>query len=131
MNALADGVFLKFGIYLLAVAVMLGVMVGASYILGSRKSGRADDYPFESGILPVHGTNIRFPSQFYLVAMLFVIFDLEMIFVFAWAVAVRAAGWSGYAAMVAFLGLLLVALAYLWRDGALEWGPRMRVRAGK
>ena len=118
--------FLKFGIYLLAVAVMLGIMVGASYLLGPRKAGRIDPHPFESGIIPSHGTNIRFPAQFFLVAMLFVIFDLEVVFVFAWAVAVRAAGWGGYAGMVAFLLLLLIALAYLWRDGALAWGPRSR-----
>lgn len=123
--------FLKFGVYLLAIVVMLGIMVGASYVLGPRKAGRADIHPFESGIIPVHGTNIRFPSQFYLVAMLFVIFDLEMVFVFAWAVAVRQAGWGGYGAMVAFLLLLLVALAYLWRDGALAWGPRPRSRVAK
>jgi NADH-quinone oxidoreductase subunit A len=60
--------------------------------------------------------------------MLFVIFDLEMVFVFAWAVAVRVAGWAGYAGMLAFLALLLLALAYLWRSGALEWGTQRTER---
>jgi len=55
-----------------------------------------------------------------------VIFDLEMVFVFAWALVVRPAGWSGYAGMLGFLALLLIALAYLWRSGGLEWGPRPR-----
>jgi len=114
------------GVYTLAICVMVGVMLGASYALGPRRRGKADPNPFESGILPLHGTDIRFPSQFYLVAMFFVIFDLEMVFVFAWAVAVRAAGWTGYAGMVGFLLLLLIALAYLWRAGGLEWGPRPR-----
>jgi NADH-quinone oxidoreductase subunit A len=118
--------FLKLGMFASGIALMLGVMVGLSAILGPRKAGRPDTLPFESGIMPIHNAAIRFPAQFYLVAMFFVIFDLEMIFVFAWAVAARTVGWSGYAAMLAFLVLLLVALAYLWRDGALDWGPKFR-----
>jgi NADH-quinone oxidoreductase subunit A len=112
---------LRLGIYTLAICIMVGVMIGASWALGARRRGAPDTNPFESGILPLHDTSIRFPSQFYLIAMLFVIFDLEMVFVFAWAVAVRAAGWPGYTGMLAFLTLLLLALAYLWRSGALEW----------
>jgi NADH-quinone oxidoreductase subunit A len=119
---------LEFGIYLAAICAMVSVMVGASWMLGPRRRGPADPNPFESGILPLHDTSIRFPSQFYLVAMFFVIFDLEMVFVFAWAVAVRPAGWAGYAGMLAFLTLLLAALAYLWRSGGLEWGPVSRIR---
>jgi NADH-quinone oxidoreductase subunit A len=120
---------LGFGVYTLAICLMVSVMVGASWALGPRRRGPPDRNPFESGILPLHDTTIRFPSQFYLVAMFFVIFDLEMVFVFAWAVAVRAAGWTGYIGMAAFLLLLLVALGYLWRSGALEWGPVARRRA--
>jgi NADH-quinone oxidoreductase subunit A len=120
---------LGLGLYTLAICVMVTAMISASWALGPRRRGPADPNPFESGILPLHDTTIRFPSQFYLVAMFFVIFDLEMVFVFAWAVAVRAAGWAGYAGMCAFLALLLAALAYLWRSGALEWGPRPRKRA--
>jgi NADH-quinone oxidoreductase subunit A len=119
---------LGLGVYTLAICVMVGVMIGASWALGPRRRAAADVNPFESGILPLHDTTIRFPSQFYLVAMFFVIFDLEMVFVFAWAVAVRAAGWAGYAGMLAFLTLLLAALAYLWRSGGLEWGPVSRKR---
>jgi len=114
------------GIFALAICAMVTIMLGLSWGLGQRRPGQADPYPFESGILPLHGTDIRFPIQFYLVAMFFVVFDLEMVFVFAWAVAVRAAGWAGYAGMLAFLSLLLLALAYLWRSGGLEWGPRPR-----
>jgi NADH-quinone oxidoreductase subunit A len=119
---------LDFCIYTLAIAVMIAVMVGASWALGPRRRGLPDANPFESGILPLHDTTIRFPSQFYLVAMFFVIFDLEMVFVFAWAAAVRPAGWIGYAGILTFLVLLLLALAYLWRSGALEWGPSPRRR---
>jgi NADH-quinone oxidoreductase subunit A len=111
---------LHLGCFALAIAAMVGVMLGASYALGQRRAVQ-DVNPFESGILPLHGTDIRFPAQFYLIAMLFVIFDLEVVFVFAWAVVVRAAGWAGYGGMLAFLALLLIALGYLWRAGALEW----------
>jgi NADH-quinone oxidoreductase subunit A len=122
----ATSSFLGFGIYVIGIVAMVTVMVGGSYVLGPRKRGPADTQPFESGIIPIHDTQIRFPSQFYLVAMLFVIFDLEMVFVFAWAVAAHEVGWVGYGAVMSFLALLLVALAYLWRSGALEWGPQPR-----
>lgn len=117
--------FAGLGVYALAIAAMVTVMVGGSYVLGPRRRTE-DQVPFESGIMPIHDTRIRFPSQFYVVAMLFVVFDLEAVFVFAWAVAARQAGWIGYGAIMMFLGLLLVALAYLWRSGALAWGSRPR-----
>jgi NADH-quinone oxidoreductase subunit A len=60
--------------------------------------------------------------------MLFVIFDLESVFIYTWAIVTRSAGWSGYFTMLAFIGVLLVALVYLWRIGALEWGPKPRLR---
>jgi len=112
---------LKFSIYVVATAILAGVMLGLSWALGPRRKGAADRNPFESGILPLHDTNIRIPSQFYLIAMFFVIFDLEMVFVFAWAVALRQAGWTGYFGMLAFLAFLLLALTYLWRSDGLEW----------
>ncbi len=119
---------LRLFIFTLLIFLMVGVMLAASFALGPRRRTAPDSNPFESGILPLHSTAIRFPSQFYLIAMFFVIFDLEMVFVFAWAVAVRPAGWPGYAGICAFLTLLLAALAYLWRSGALEWGPKPRLQ---
>ncbi len=116
----------EFCAFALAVGAMVAVMIGLSWGLGPRRRGNRDTNPFESGILPAHDTSVRFPAQFYLVSMFFVIFDLEMVFVFAWALVVRPAGWAGYAGMLAFLALLLLALAYLWRSGGLEWGPRPR-----
>jgi len=112
-----------------AIALMVAVMVGASWALGPRRKV-ADTNPFESGVLPAHDTSGRFASPFYLVAMFFVIFDLEMVFVFAWGLVVRLVGWNGYFGMLAFLVFLLLALAYLWRSGGLEWGPRPR-RVGR
>jgi NADH-quinone oxidoreductase subunit A len=121
-----SGESLRFGCFLLATALLTGIMLGGSALLGPRPGLRADPEPFESGIIPIQGTDIRFPIQFYLMAMFFVIFDLELIFVLAWAAAARAAGWAGYAGIILFLALLLVALAYLWRAGALDGGPRAR-----
>jgi len=115
----------EFCAFALAIGAMVAVMIGLSWGLGPRRVG-GDKNPFESGILPAHDTTVRFPAPFYLVAMFFVIFDLEMVFVFAWALVVRPAGWGGYAGMMAFLALLLLALGYLWRSGGLEWGPRPR-----
>ncbi len=125
--------YLTFSMYILGVTVMMAAMVGLSALLGTRRRGAADPHPFESGILPVHDMNIRFPSQFYIFAMLFVIFDLELIFVFAWAVVARDVGWRGYGAIMSFLFLLVIALAYLWRSGALVWSTpmeRARLRRG-
>jgi NADH-quinone oxidoreductase subunit A len=64
---------------------------------------------------------MRVSVKFYLVAMFFVIFDLESVFIFAWAVSVRQVGWAGYVEVLAFVGVLVAALAYLWRHGALDW----------
>jgi len=81
-------------------------------------------------MVPTGSARLRFSADFYLVAMLFVIFDLESVFIIAWAVAARELRWLGYAAIVAFIGVLLVSLAYLWRVGALDWGPLNRKPRG-
>lgn len=114
-------------VYAVAVIGLAAGMIGVSYILGQRHLGRATGQPFESGIVPVGYARFRLPVQFYLVAMFFVIFDLEAAFLYAWATAVRAAGWNGYIVMLVFIAALLAALVYLWRAGALDWGPRPRM----
>jgi len=113
------------------VLVLVGVMIGLSFLLGERrKFGRMTGQPYESGILPTHTADIRIPVQFYLMAMFFVIFDMEAVFIFAWAVVVPEAGWLGFWEMTIFIGILFVALIYLWKIGALDWGPRLdHVRA--
>ena len=106
-------------------ALALGVvaaMVAVSYVLGERRPDAADQVPYESGIVPAGTGRLRYSVKFYLVAMFFVIFDVESIFIFAWAVAFRELGWTGYIEMVIFMAVLLAALAYLWRLGALDWG---------
>ncbi|MBD3162376.1 MAG: NADH-quinone oxidoreductase subunit A [Candidatus Eisenbacteria bacterium] len=103
-------------------------MIGLSALLGERHRERATGEPYESGIAPTRSTRGRFSTQFYIVALLFVIFDLEAVFLFAWAVAAREAGWTGYAGIGVFVFVLVAALLYELRQGALDWrsirGPR-------
>ena len=113
-------------VYAVAVIGLVAGMIGVSFFLGQRHMRRATRQPFESGIVPVGYARFRLPVQFYLVAMFFVIFDLEAAFLYAWATVVRQAGWTGYVVMLVFIVTLLAALAYLWRTGALDWGPRPR-----
>jgi NADH-quinone oxidoreductase subunit A len=110
-------------LYGLIVLSLVGAMLGLSYVLGQRHKERATDDPYEGGILSAGSARIRFSSQFYLVAMLFVIFDVETVFIFSWAIAFRELGWYGYAGVMVFLILLLVVLIYEWRAGALDFGP--------
>ena len=112
--------------FFLVIALMAGIMA-LSYVTGERHTARAADEPFESGIVPVGFARLRLSARFYLIAMFFVIFDVEALFLFAWAVAVREAGWAGYIEALLFVVILLVALAYLWRLGALDWGERRRL----
>ena len=111
-------------VYCVAVIVLVGGMVASSYVLGQRHTGKATVQPFESGIVTVGYARFRLPVKFYLVAMFFVIFDVEAVFVFAWAIAFRDVGWIGYIELLTFVGVLVSALVYLWRLGALDWGPQ-------
>lgn len=126
MTANGASVLWPLGVYAICVVGVACVMVGVSHLLGQRHRDRATDEPYESGIVSEGSARLRMTSQFYLMAMLFVIFDLEAIFIFAWAVSVRELGWTGYAAILLFIVLLLLALVYLWRIGALGWGPTGR-----
>ena len=113
-------------IFSVVVVVLVALLTAVSYFLGPRhKAGRQVDAPFESGIVTVGAARMRFPAAFYLVAMFFVIFDLEAVYLFAWAVAVRESGWAGFVEALIFVVVLLAALAYVWRMGALDWGPKM------
>lgn len=98
-------------------------MIGGSYILGERHTARFRNEPFEAG-MPLTGTaRIRYSSHFYMVAMFFVIFDLDVAFIITYAIAFRELGWPGYAGILIFIFLLLVVLLYEWKTGALNFGP--------
>lgn len=112
--------------YFGAVIVLVIGMLGLSYLLGEKHRQRTTGEPYESGMPPTGSARLRFDVKFYLVATFFVVFDLEAVFLFAWAVAARELGWAGYAEVTIFIGVLLVALVYLWRTGALKWGSKLR-----
>ena len=113
--------------YIALVLGLCAVMLGLSWILGERTQyTKATLDPYESGIVHVGLARFRMSAKFYLVAVFFVIFDLEAVFIYAWAVSAREAGWAGYIEMVVFVSILLAALIYLWAMGALDWAPKPR-----
>ncbi|MDA8098559.1 MAG: NADH-quinone oxidoreductase subunit A [Nitrospiraceae bacterium] len=111
-------------LYFLAAVVAIVALLALSSILGQRHRERSTGEPYESGIVPTGSARVRFDIKFYLVAVFFLLFDLEAVFLYAWAVSVREAGWPGYLEALIFIAVLAAALAYLWREGALEWGKR-------
>jgi len=111
-------------IYFGAILVITAVMLGGAYLLGQRHHAQAADEPFESGIVPTGNMHIRFSVHFYLIAIFFVIFDMETVFLFAWSVAVKQAGWMGFFEALIFIGILIATLIYLAAIGALDWRTR-------
>lgn len=108
-------------VYFVVVILLVAGMLAVSYVLGQRHQEPATGAPYESGILSEDSAHVRLSAKFYLVAMFFVIFDLEAVFIFTWAIAGRELGWAGYYEAVVFIGVLVAALTYLWRVGALNW----------
>lgn len=107
-----------------AVAVVIAAAVLlVSYLLGQRHSEPATGEPYEGGIVSEGSARVRFSVRYYLVAMFFVVFDMEAAFLFAWAGAARELGWAGYFEVVLFVGVLVAALIYLWKIGALDLVP--------
>ena len=111
-----------------AIALVTGMII-LSAMLGQRHRERTTDDPYESGIVPTGSARVRFDVKFYLIAMFFVIFDLEAVFIYAWAGSAVRLGWSGFTEIVIFIGFLVLALFYLWRVGALEWALDKHKRA--
>jgi NADH-quinone oxidoreductase subunit A len=105
---------------LIALAVAAG-LIGASFVLGKKVRNRVKDLPYECGITPVGSARERFSVKFYLVAMLFILFDIEAIFLYPWAVVYRDLGLFGFFEMLVFLNLVLWGFFYIWKKGALNW----------
>lgn len=115
--------FWPFLVYTIASFVIVAVMIGLSYLLGERHKGKATNDPFESGIAPTGGARLRFSSHFYLIAMFFVIFDLDAAFIMVWAVSFRELGLAGYLGVSVFILVFVVVLIYELGIGALNFGP--------
>lgn len=110
-------------VYALSVVVLVGGLLALSHILGERHVTPQSGEPYESGVAVVGSARVRFSAKFYLIAMFFVIFDVETVYIFAWAISFRQAGWAGFIEIGIFIVVLLAALFYLWMLGALDWAP--------
>jgi NADH-quinone oxidoreductase subunit A len=119
----ADIVFWPFIVFAIVVVSLIGIMIGLSYVLGERHKEKTTDEPYESGIPPTGDARLRFSSGFYIIAMFFVIFDLDAAFIILWAISFRELGLPGYIGILIFVGLLIVLLIYELSIGALDFGP--------
>src|SRR6056297_2574118 len=114
--------------FIFAVCVMVAVMLFLTRVLGEQKRNPDKQRPYESGIIPTGNARIRYPVPFFLVAIFFLIFDVEGAFIFSWAVACQSLGWKGWFQMAFFIFVLLLGLVYIWRKGGLEWHGKTRIR---
>lgn len=119
-------VFWPFLIYAIAVLILVSIMIGLSWILGERHKEKLTDEPYESGIPPTGDARLRFSSHFYLIAIFFVIFDLDAVFIMAWAISFREVGIAGYFGILVFIGILISVLIYEIGIKALDFGPQGR-----
>lgn len=109
---------------LLQIAIAMAVaalMLGLSYVLGKRVRNRVKDMPYESGIVPTGDARQRFSVKFYLVGMLFILFDIEAIFLYPWAVVYRELKMFAFVEMLIFVILILCGFFFVWKKGALDW----------
>ena len=109
---------------LLQVAIAMAVatlMLGLSYLLGKKVRDRVKDMPYESGIVPIGDARQRFSVKFYLVGMLFILFDIEAIFLYPWAVVYRQLKMFAFVEMLIFIALILCGFFFIWKKGALDW----------
>ncbi|SEK21258.1 NADH-quinone oxidoreductase subunit A [Roseateles sp. YR242] len=106
--------------------ILVGAVVGIApqllgFLLGPRRPDEAKNSPYECGFEAFENARMKFDVRYYLVAILFILFDLEIAFLFPWAVSLREVGAAGFWAMMVFLGILVVGFAYEWKKGALDW----------
>lgn len=113
--------YLPILIFLGIAIVIAAAAVGASYVVAAQKPDSEKVSPYECGFEPFDDARSKFDVRFYLVAILFIIFDLEVAFLFPWAISLGEIGMFGFWSMVVFLGILTVGFVYEWKKGALEW----------
>ena len=113
--------YLPILVFIIIGLVLGAVMISAGALFSKHSPDAAKNAPYECGFDAFESSHIQFDVRFYLVAILFIIFDLETAFFFPWALALRTIGWFGFGAMMLFLGLLVIGFIYEWKRGALEW----------
>ena len=111
----------------LVLALIAAMLFFASWI-GERKPGREKSRAYECGVIPTGTARLRYPVPFYLVAIFFLIFDVEGAYIFSWAVACEELGWAGWMRMSFFIIVLLIGLLYIWKKGGLDWRPAYRTK---
>ncbi|MGD8328411.1 MAG: NADH-quinone oxidoreductase subunit A [Acidobacteriota bacterium] len=121
-TANSDPALWPLALWLVAVAALIAVVISLSSLIGQRSRSRRRDLPYESGIAPTPQAPLRFPVHFYLIALAFLVFDIEAAILFGWAVAARDVGWAGYLEALVFAVILFAGLVYLWAKGAFLWG---------
>jgi NADH-quinone oxidoreductase subunit A len=115
-------------VYFLLIVVVIGMLILLSSGIGEKRPGEEKSRAYESGIIPTGTARLRYPVPFYLVAIFFLIFDVEGAYIFAWAVAWEDLGWTGWLQISFFIIVLLLGLFYIWRKGGLAWGPEAKSR---
>ena len=105
----------------LVCGVLAALLMGLGSVLGPRRPSAVKASPFECGSEPIGSAHDRFGVKFYLIALLFIVFDIEAVFIYPWAVLLRELGWAGYTTMAVFAFTLVIGLAYVWKKGALDW----------
>lgn len=112
--------------FVIGVTFLCVFMLTVPLLLGGKAWGRAKNEPFESGVVGAGGARLRLSAKFYLVAIFFVVFDLEALYLYAWAVSVREVGWIGFWTAAIFIVVLLIGLVYELSTGSLNWSPSDR-----
>ena len=115
--------FYHLALYTLAATALIGVLLLAAWWLGAKRSSPAKQMPYESGVAPSGSARLAWPVPFYLVAIFFIVFDVEAAFIFTWAVAWDLLGIAGLIQITVFIAILFAGLIWLWRKGGLDWGP--------
>jgi NADH-quinone oxidoreductase subunit A len=110
-------------VYTALVIVIIGVLLVLCRRIGEKRRSAEKGRPYESGIIPTGSARLEYPVPFYLVAVFFLIFDLEGAFIFAWAIASDELGWGGWMQISFFILVLILGLLYIWKKEGLEWGP--------
>jgi len=115
---------LSLGLYTGIAVMLIGVLLLLAWGLGHKSRSRTKGEPYESGVVPTGDARLRDPVPFYLVAIFFIVFDVEAIFIVSWAVSWDLLGWAGFLQITFFIVVLFLGLVYLWQMGGLDWGPR-------
>jgi NADH-quinone oxidoreductase subunit A len=114
--------YLPLLIHFLVAGVLASAFVLLSWIIGYRKPSRAKSSPYECGMTPVGDTRERFPVKFYLVGILFILFEVEAVFLYPWAIILKQLKMFGFWEMLVYIAIVLVGFWYIWKKGALDWG---------